>query len=722
MFVPGRVDKHKKFKKSQDDINCLLNAWGEEVIQELNHTALIQLSRAHKSMKDEVNKLKTNYNVLLSSALSCGVPNITIHSNMSENNDISPSNENKCNCNGKALSWETIRNAAVAKCNEEMEIRNDLYETEAKKVLISEFYPSVVKDDPYSSLKDDMSIESCCVMFIATKYQEICKLYIKEAKKIVSDKSVTQSNSNKDICSFPIIYPCKWVIDFCNIIEVPKFADERGQVIQHMNNNSGVLKNKLYTTVNGFEVMQLSNHTKLNRMKSVHKIYAMDLPYHMCRFLSIFGSAIFVPEQLHKNQFKTIERYTDTHILIHFALKSHEDLYDEFLKDQLMFCKTRRSFLIQALNKATNLLISSNRCSDVMFNINKDGNTKLYKKTIDNQNCIKPTGTEQAFKKKLIEVPHEVMRVLRTFILPDIDEYKQDCMISTVTDSFKMFEQKYSQYIMSPIGKLINFEKQSQKEFSDLDKEQQGETSIHRYLNPKAAFLPCMVNIYTFLLQAAYGIREICDPINLDNVDVTFLLDELIVKGEDIGYPSEISYLSVFEAFPGLFYYSTLSKSLQDSLSYESDISTTEKKYSDIFRLFENYISFVPKIVMKSNCLNNLHMTEFINPPDIRWVNAGKILLLIGTCKKEIQGIRCSLLNGYKKKHEVDFETNKSKWNYFISPISPKHILKTELDIEKSYFSPNLKCAYGAFYRTPITMGMDIKVLQTRDDTVCGSN
>lgn len=718
MSIPGRIDKHKRFKRSQNDIDDFYNTWGDEVVKELNTTSLLQLSKIHKDFKEEVNTIKTSYNLLLSSSASCGAPNITIHSSINENVDTNLKCANKCQCADKDLSWETLRNLVIAKCHDEKEYRNETYQNEMKNMLISEFFPAVMEDNLLSSLKNKINTENNYALFIATKYQEICRLYISQAKQSVCDKRVLETTVKQDpvLCLYPITFPCQWALDFCNIVEVPSFITERGKILQYMKSNTGGLENKLYTSIYGTEIMEQSNVRQQRKTTSVHKAYALDLPYHMCRFLAIFGSALFLPDVSDRRQYPEMERFTDTQLLVHFAIKYvDEDYYNEFLKDELHFFKTKRSVVVSALNKAINLLLQTDDIKDTKFNVNKEGNVKIYKivQKSDGTNNTKTEGTVQEIKKAVIDVPYEVMKVLRTFILPNTEEYRKERTLSTVIGKLNNFKQKYALWISSPIGKILNFDKQAQRDFSTLENDLQGEIAIHRYLNSKTAFLPCVTNMYTLLLQAAYGIREVCDPVDL-KTNVALIVDEIIINGDDIGYPMQICYLSVFEAFPGLFYSSALSQTLQDFHNNKEIPSNDDQLV--IFRLFENYVSFIPKIRLSTKDTSKLFMSELIHPSDIRWVNAEKLIYILGTCKKEVLQVRCNLINTKKLKHA--FESNDSQWKYFTCPISANNILKTNLDLEKSYYSPNWKSSLGAFFRAPITMGLKLTRLEKTSDRI----
>lgn len=719
MFVPGRTDRHKKIKRTQNDLNELINEWGDEVVHELNNTSLIQLSRKQKALRDEVNRIKTSYDLLLSSSSTYGLPNITIHSNLNENQEMDSSCHTTCKCKGNDLSWEELRNLLIIKCKTEREHTNNNYEKELKRLLISAFYPSVMEEDPLLSLKEDISIENYYALFIAAKYQEICKMYIREAKKLVQDKCIFQTKSTKNtvLCSYPIIYPCKWVLDFCNAVELPSVT-HRTTKHQYGCENHGSLERKLYISIQGTEIAENHGSKRQNKINSVQRSYSLDLPYHMTRFLSVFGTAVLVPDNLDRYQYPKIERYTDIQLLLHFAIKNqNEELYNEFLCSELEFFQKKRHLVVTALDKAIHLLLS-NKGDNIIFDVNKEGNIKMYWKegVIESGNTSKVQGTEQPIKKRLLEVPHEVMRVLRFFILPNIDEYRHERNVAQMTGTYKNFEQKYCQWVLSPIGKLLNFDKQAQKEFTTLDCELQDTISIHRYLNPKAAFLPCVVNIYTLILQAAYSIREICDPIDYLDYSTALVLDEIIIDGDRIGYPGEVSYISVFEAFPGLFYFSTFSDTSLESIDDESGLFVKDDRFTSIFRLFENYVSFIPKVDHSKK--KKLLMAEFIKPTDIRWINIEKILYIAGTCRGEICGVRSALVNNFMKKGGFGFDSNSSNWKYFITPIASEHILTTYPEIEKSYYSPNYKHAIGAFFRTPITMGIKIKMLESREEAL----
>jgi hypothetical protein len=723
MFITGRVDRQKNLKQAREEISKIINECGEETLQQLIDGNCLQFIRKYKILKTNVNNIQASYNVLLSSSLASTVPNITVQQNIINDTNLSSSSDHSVGESAiedaiANLNWDTIRTIVFDKCDLEIRRRNAKYDAEVQKIVKSELYPVMMKYDPLSSLKEDINIEQPYALLMATNYIKVCHQYMKAAKEIVGDKNILQKKigDHLSLYLYPIVNPCKWCLDFCNTVELPDYVNEEEHAIQYIDNDVGFLENKLYISVVGVEAIDLSSMKRRKNSKSIHKMFALDLPYHMTRFLSIFGGVIFTPYKLDSTQFPKIERFTDTQLLLHFALKyDNEDLYEEFIQDELAFYKKHEYHIPKVLNKAIQLLIQSDQKEGTIFDVNKEGDIKIYmyEQTIENPNVPRPSGVEIPIKRRLLEVPHEIMKVLRTFILPDINEFRKERGIALVIGKFKELQIKYAQWILSPIGKLLNFDTQAHVDFAHLDNDLCNKIPIHRYLNPKISFAPCITNIYTLLLQTAYALREICDPIDFKDIKSSFLIHDIIIKGETRGYSNMISYMPVFEAFPGLFYFSFLFKALESqAFPNKTILQAKGKETTDIFRLFESYVNFIPKIIQKNTTISNVYLAECLKPDDIRWIKAEKILFIMGTYKKEIRKIRCRFLNTNRKKLDQTINQDNDTWKYFAHPIGPKHVFKSDLEIEKSYFSTSMKNALQAFYKTPITMGMEIKTLE----------
>ena len=709
MFTAGRIDRQKNLKRVHKEITEIFSELAEDVVDDLSDSNYLQLIKRYKKMKDDVCKIKSSYDALMTSSLTCGSPNIVVHNHISNEKsqtvECLSETENKSHSD---LTWDDIRELITEMSEKEQNTRNRIYSTEAQKFFVAELYPTVMKDDIFSAIRDDFNMEKHCARFIAMKYQEICEQYIRDCRKLVQDNRVLQTHQRDNITvfSYPIIFTCKWVADFCADVETV-LTNEVETPFQFMKKTCGLMENKMYKTVSGADI---STNLRSKQKTSIYKIYALDIPYHMCRFLSMFGSLLFVPTKLDK-QFQHIERFSDIELFLHFALKYHnEEKYRHYLKNEVTFFKKNKRCIVDALKKAIALFLTCDTDNGIVYDVLKDGEIRLhvYEKIDDVSNLEKDPGSIQKYKTKLMEVPHDILRVLRTFMLANLDEFRKEYTRAYLENKMSEFEAKYAEYILSPLGKLLNFDKQVQSDFASFHSEIQGEIPIARYMFSKIPLMPSIVNIYTTLLQAAYAIREICDPIDLKYIDPLIFLENVIVDGDLIEYPGTLSYISVFEAFPGLFYFNFVSPKHS-----ERNGEVREEEMIAVLRLFEYYIGYIPKLSKCADLSTKTLMLDLIKPDSIRWINGNRIMCIHASQKRYINKIKCKFLNICKKKKQQMFNMNAdSKWKYFIEQIPEKKLLKTDFQIERAYFSPDPKKSIRAFYTTPITMGIEVKLCE----------
>ena len=703
MFIAGRIDRQKKLKRVREDITDIINKCATEAVKTLADGNRLEILHKYQKIQDDNRKLQSTYDQLLLSHFPCGKPDVAYTVNIQKSKETISSENEKDDTMIADLNWHYIRDGILQKYQKENEQRKKTYTDYQKNIqqyLIAELYMP----------EDSIDAQKHSLLFLAGKYCALCNELFQEAQ----DYIMQIEHEYKQFNSFPLFTPNTWVSDFINLVELPQFITNEERAIRYRNNEQGMLENILYLSVKGKNINE-QMHT-IESDEVAYRTFALDLPYHMCRFLSLFGSLTFEADIPYRKQFPSIERFTDTELLVHFALKNSDDLfYKQFLLacDKEAFFKCNISIITRALNNAVGLLINSfpNKLGNkTEFSTNVHGNVILYKcdKIKNNQNNIYPPDTEQRVIRQKEEIPADIMKVLRSFILPYIEEYQTDYEKMMFDCKQSEFEEKYAERILSPIGKLLNFDIQANIDFAKLN-QSRSNILINRCLQPTISTMYCVTEVYTILLQAAYAIREISDPVNLQEFDCSFLLPNIIVCGTEFNHPQILSYISIFEAFPGLFYYTFLAANMIKKYFDRNAVERNDADENKIIALFKKYTTIITRLKLKNDITS---LTKFIKPDNyrVRHISVENIVSIYKTCKKDIQEIRNILLD--KKVNAISspigIPSEHEKKAYFMLPLLDEKAFQASCKIQLSWCASSLCQAYRAFYSCPILFQREI--------------
>lgn len=572
----------------------------------------------------------------------------------------------------------------LQKCSAEIKDRKELYDNEVQTLLSAQLYPSLLAND--SQCEDEL------VPTVLTKYTNICSEYREKCKEMLQDRRMVVETSSHNVYSYPLLIPCEWVHTFLESMEFLRY--------NNISTRISFLENRLYRTIEIF-----SSASSLPKSRIKHKTYTLDLPYHLCRFLSLFGTLIFTPVEQDKEQFSgTSKKFTDIELLVHFAIKlKNENLYKEFLKNELQFYKKKSVLIKELLEEAINAIIETlpSEKKEICFGAKKSGDIKLYqrvneKSTTDDNSTLSPN-TVLHYKTYTFPVHPAIVTILRSFVLADIEQYRIDRTKAIIQNTKNEFEEKYFEYIYSPFGKFLNFDRKALNEFQSLEssvKYKNLPTARNLYL--EISHMPCMAKIYAFLAQAAFALRKVSDPVNGKTINLSILLDKIIFVGDTVGYPETISYMSVFEAFPGLFYFNFLNDFIENPRCAPSEI------IKNICTLFEYYTGFISRLNKTKS--KDIYMVDFIKPDNIRWISMENILSILRVNEKPIYDVMCNFINDSKTNREPLLNKEKQLDNF----TKPKtNVISTSLKIHEAYKSIDPVVKFQTFFLTPITMTIE---------------
>lgn len=723
MFISGRSTRHEAKKRTIDNV---INDCAENAIRTLTKRNYEELYNKYKKSEEREEKTQIKNDLLLQSLNSKSIPSLiiekTICSNVPENHEQTsrPNNDGLTWDTLHKLKWDTLREIIRTKSEDKSE-RIKITCNEIQQLLQAELYPSVMNvEDPEHIINHNMSTEQYYSFIISTRYSTLCKQWKNIADTRVKDELITNDiGTSLSICTYPILIPCEWVRIFCNYVEFPHRLTNRNKndKIWKQISDKNILENKLYLSIRGNKLLRKNGDVEIDEHEVQLKTFAIDLPYHLCRFLGVFGSVLFTPTHEDSTQFKEKERFTDTQLLLHFAIKNNDnEKYEAFLNDELEFFLNNQNYITKVFGDAVDLLIQCDKQNnDTKFILNKDGEVKLNEVKIIDLHQMTPTSGSTNIRRKISPVPHDVMRVFKSFIFPDINLYRRRRTLYTSNNDIQNFYNKNFVLIKSPFGKLLNFDTQARADINAFNKEH---ISLNRNVHSSTTECFSVYSLYMTLLQAAYGIRIFGDPDKRSYTNMSVVINSLIGNGEEHNIPKSIYYVPVFEAFPGLFYHFFLHKpfiKFSNEDKFLDSYKNEDRKLEDIlFELFENYSRSIKKLTRNNQLKTS--QSECIFPDSIRWVSAQDIISLLCTCKQEIRTLMCHFI--YTNKHDEykpcsnDAETIKS-WKFWYNQCRESHVLSGAPQISQTLKGTNdITDKIRCFYKTPITMELEQITLQ----------
>ena len=684
MFISGRSIQYEKRKRAFDDVDNLLKDCSQDAIAELKQLNCDEIAKKYKKMKIKAEQSILKHNAFVSSSLASEEPKLVI-----ENTICESSQENFFlpeNIDISSLDWDTLHDIILYKCEQDMTLRHEQHDVIVKnrQMRLAKLYPEIaVKPSIEDNLQKHMNIEQNYAQIILTTYNMICDFFIKSAKAKVQDTPIQKTDPS--ICAYAIIQTHPWVEDFLNAV----------QKRNTMSSELDILNKKFFVSLKGRRKID----DRISETNLSFRNYMLDLPYHFCRFLTLFGSVVFSPTTRDATMFEKNERFTDTQLLLHFAIMSDQDerIYKDFIRNEHSFCVRNQMYIAALFQKVINIL---DKCfpNDIMtdFYTDNKGNMRLYKREpVHNLNVSHVSGDQQPMRKVPVEIPEDVVRILRPFILPDIKRFREDRQMDYNTGERDKFETLNFEYIHSPLAKLLNFDIQAQLEKTNniYEKETFCPISINKQLDPQIYSLPSMYNVYAILLQAVKLIQFIHKVTHMNHSEI---LNYLIIDGNDINRPATICYVPIFEAFPGsfylLFYKSLISKNNNNSKFIFM------QEYSEYFSLFERYSLLIPS-VWKKQPKPFTFQSEFILPTKVRWVNAIDIISLMLSSKKDIHVCRSKFIKDMRSVCEEEESNELLKYFQFHHPDGQE--LSSPIQIDKVVGSSN---TIARFLRLPITM------------------
>ena len=660
---------------------------------ELTHDNILQLAKKYEKMKQSNLKIFNDYQALCTSSLTCDIPNITqntVNITNQESAETEPRPKKRKYNNPTDMTWDELHEIILAKCQQDNEHRLKTYSDAIQTLQFAELYPKCLMQSERETFAKNVNGTNHATILL-TKYTTICEEYLKRCKEKVGDRKISRGDGFSSTHTYASVYPCKWVESFL------------GYVDNHVGVHASFLENKLYRRI---ELPLMSYEPR------VEKIYAVDLPYHMCRFLSSFGSVMFVPTPPDRDQFCCkYEKFSDSELLVHFSIKSNENetvCYRDFLKSPTEFCQNNSDFLNDSLCKTvrTLLMVHNNRRikeNKIFFSVLNNGDNKMYQlETVDTAANV--AGSQIKFKKHLVSVPINVVSVFRAFILPNMEEYRIDRLHKLNMNSIDEFNNQNYEFIYSPFGKLLNFDQEATNDFYTLDTSLKTKTGLPqaRHLHSSIPYMSCVVRLYSVLLQAAKAIAQVSDPVDQIKIESEHFVKNIIVHGNTIGSAPMIAFVPVFEAFPGLFYFSFLSEKIhQQQLEKNHDIC------DKIFDMFGKYVHFIPRLNKKGSKNTEEWVHDLILPEQIRYVSVENMVSLIDANKQHVRDITCSFLN--KELFNYVATDREKLWTVFRTQIPEEHLLKDRVDTARVLYSGNHTAGIRAFFVTPISMGIKIE-------------
>ena len=583
MFIHGRNDRQSAgLKRPYEEVQSAFQKWGNEYVNELTHKHCMTLLNRYKKMKHDVLKIEESFNALETSSLLCSVPVVEVKTIVTQNRNIEDSVSNQTGPTYSELSWNELEEIIIKKCQEESEERRKIHDFQVQSLLKAKLFPQIVLIDPY--IKDMQNDNYKYVANIMTNYNNICQDYIDRFQDKLKDKLISIKKSGVDVIKYPVIETCNWLDRFLENVETFSYGP-------NITDHTSYMERRFY--IWPFHYIKEDG----KRIKS----FTLDLPYHMCRFLSLFSNVLFCPDESFSGlglfEEDKMERISDTQLLIHFAIKYYNDeLYKEFLKDPYTCYENRFEDISMSIKNAVRELVNTPySIKDIAFKVDRDGQIKLVRNIIGNIEN-KDAGSFVKVNYEKVSIPQSICNVLRSFILRNSNQFIENRKLACKQNQLGRFEDEYFEYINSPLSKLLNFDSRAVSDFKKLRSNKiNSQSQLAMNYHFEIPTMNCIYRIYLLLLQAAFALLEVCDPIdfNIPQIRSPSFINDIIVKGDVVGHQGILLFIPIFEAFPGLFYLHFFYKILpsNNDLNLQDDI----RNIYGLFDFFSRNISMISK-------------------------------------------------------------------------------------------------------------------------------
>ena len=461
---------------------------------------------------------------------------------------------------------------------------------------------------------------------------------------------------------FTGIRPSEWVVDFLQIFDrAERVGVEPYPGFRQMEEYFYRTEKASVLTTTGTSMMNL-------------RTYPTDIVYHTVRFASLFTTMVFeADDQMIKST------YTDIEVMVHYSMRVYEKgtHYPAFLRRPSDYTFGSNWIILTEAVTLAARQIKNVMHKGLYFRVSAArGSTPSVE-------LVRETVRDDGNKVFVVaEVPSEIMAGLRLDILRNILQYRRRVALS-VTGDVTLQEE-------SPIGRLLNFDKNAVKEFTRMysDMNYSDPTLVQGQLLPGTATLRCVHGVFALLVSVVgslYGLKKPSES-----------LDPCILLARCMRYDTEsdvVRYASSTEAMPGLLFYTMIaSESRIDSREF---FKGRPDKIS-FCNAFGTYAALVAPIATKCE--------------DIRWMDTDCLDQVRASAGKDLQVARASYLNQlmfyahYKEKGAglMDYFKNRR-------PVSAStKSLVTPLNLRKNYTNDY------TFYTNPIVFGISYEVVESR--------
>ncbi len=338
---------------------------------------------------------------------------------------------------------------------------------------------------------------------------------------------------------FYFLAPPLW---FKQLIELWKITTERGWICGRAFNMEG----QLYHTITNNWLLKSPNATsrQLVKKESISN-YAIDLPIIMNFSMNVFSILAYKPI---KPNYKKVHWFSDGQLLIEFAMAAanRRELCHVLETNNTLDDFYRNSFttLVSYVDKAVKLLLNSFQKEYRFLTPSaKDGNVRLIYKYADYD-----TDGKDKQSRTNINVPAEILAILRHFVIPDVDVYHLDKIRnSTGLNGEKPVYQDDALYSKTSLGNLLNFDERMKgiiKKFRHPSLEMTRHTDFAQH--------PLVCEIYQKLMLPALCIKQLNSQ-SMESEDWVPISSENYLNAVLNVQSNRTCFInSSFFAFPGL--------------------------------------------------------------------------------------------------------------------------------------------------------------------------